>query len=274
MAFYDTYGDSQKRKLEQQSQNNQALQALANFLQKGQENKAENSYRQGSLGVQREELAQNAFYKQALGQQAMAQANLYQQRTNGTGLNTIPPDDQIVVGQYANGQPIIKSKKAMQELQQMKLEASRQQKIQNIKSRKLTDGESKAIGYANTMQKDLDYLKGKIGTADEWQGYLPFGAFQSGGQSFKDSLGSVSNLLLYLRSGAQINEQEYRRLKKNLPSLTGRDDVDLKKIERFQAEFEGVKDRIKYGTLNEEDRALLDEDGGKSSSSSYKSLWS
>lgn len=41
MAFYDTYGESQNRRLTQQAQNNQALQAFANFLQKGQENKSQ-----------------------------------------------------------------------------------------------------------------------------------------------------------------------------------------------------------------------------------------
>lgn len=274
MAFYDTYGDSKNRRIAQQAQNNQAFQAFANFMQQGQQNNAENAYRRGALGIQQQELDQNAPYKQAMAQQATAQANLYQQRANGTGLNTIPQDDQIVVGQYANGQPIIKSKKAMQQMAEMQMEVQRKKDVQRIKSRKLTGEENKALGYADVLNKDLDYLKNKIGTSDEWQGYMPFGAFQSGGQSFKDSLNSVSNLLLYLRSGAQINEQEYKRLKQNLPSLTGKDDVDKRKIERFQAEFAGIKDRIKYGTLSEGDRALLDEDSGNGSSSSYKSLWS
>lgn len=272
MAIYGKSPD--ELRLERDAQTIGALQAFANFMQKNKENQAQRQYQQGSLDIQRQELAQNAPYKNAMAQQAMANANLFNQRASNTGVSQIAPDDQIVVGQYANGQPIIKSKKAMQQIAEMQMNVQRQQKVNAIKSRKLTDAENKALGYADTMQKDLGYLKDKIGTSDEWQGYLPFGAFQKGGQSFKDSLDSVSNLLLYLRSGAQINEQEYARLRKNLPSFTGNDDVDRKKIERFQAEFAGVKDRIKYGTLSPEDRALLDGESAPTSGSSYKSLWS
>lgn len=48
MAFYDTYGDSQARRLQQQQQNNQALQAFADFMQRQQQNKATNQIAQDS----------------------------------------------------------------------------------------------------------------------------------------------------------------------------------------------------------------------------------
>lgn len=272
MAVYQY--DSQANRIKRTADLNSGLQAFANFIQQGRQNNQQAQYQNNSLDIQRQELAQNAPYKNAMAQQAMAQAALYNQRAANTGVNNISQDDQIVVGQYANGQPIIKSKSAMEQIAKMQNNVKKQQRIEAIKTRKLTGEENKAIGYANSLNKDLDYMKGKIGSNDELFSYAPFGAFQEGAQSFKDSLQAVSNVLLYLRSGAQINEQEYRRLRKNLPSLTGRAEVDKRKIERFQAEFNGIKDRIKYGTLSPEYRALMDGDTTSSGESSYSSLWS
>lgn len=88
MAFYDTYGDSQKRRLEQQSQNNQALQEFANFLQRSQANKMTNQTNLDSNAInafkaglrpmplqQQNPINPQMFGGGQLSQQQLAQAN-------------------------------------------------------------------------------------------------------------------------------------------------------------------------------------------------------
>lgn len=75
MAFYDTYGDSQNRRLTQQAQNNQALQAFANFLQKGQENNSDSAYKQALARQANSTASFNDVLNQLFKQQIAPQSN-------------------------------------------------------------------------------------------------------------------------------------------------------------------------------------------------------
>lgn len=69
------------------------------------------------------------------------------------------------------------------------------------------------------------------------------------GQDFAMTKKDVGERILRLRSGAQINEREYKRFMDLLPTLFRGDKLDIKQLERFENEFEGIKGRIQQGSL-------------------------
>jgi hypothetical protein len=79
--------------------------------------------------------------------------------------------------------------------------------------------------------------------------------------TFRASLLDASDLLLRARSGAQINEQEYTRLKGTLPNLTDEPNVFVAKMKRFQDESSTqINDTLKLGSTSARD--LLKQRGG------------
>jgi len=73
--------------------------------------------------------------------------------------------------------------------------------------------------------------------------------FKEKGQEFALLKNSINERLLRLRSGAQINEKEYQRFRKLLPSVFRKDNLDLNQLSRFEDEFNGLKSRIISGSL-------------------------
>lgn len=66
---------------------------------------------------------------------------------------------------------------------------------------------------------------------------------------FRQSLKDANDMILRARSGAQINEQEAKRLREMLPKATDQDGVFLAGLDRFQAEIKSMlADRVKLGT--------------------------
>jgi len=56
-----------------------------------------------------------------------------------------------------------------------------------------------------------------------------------------------SDRLLRLRSGAQINESEFKRLSQLLPTAWRYDEIDIQKLSDFEKEFGKVANRINQG---------------------------
>jgi hypothetical protein len=57
----------------------------------------------------------------------------------------------------------------------------------------------------------------------------------------KQALDRVSQILNYLVSGKQISEQEYARLRPNVPELGDAPEVVTGKVERFNAELNRIE---------------------------------
>ena len=141
-------------------------------------------------------------------------------------------------------------------------------------NRKYSETESKSLSGAGALLKDLSELKGMFekgsatggaqltGGASMGLSNLPligaplsaavmgFGGILKGGenrQNYSDLLRNVANRLLYLRSGAQINEQEYKRFVAQLPALMRNDKLDKKQLNRFIEEFSALRGRIESG---------------------------
>jgi hypothetical protein len=143
-------------------------------------------------------------------------------------------------------------------------------------NRKFTEGESKTLSQASAFVKDLtelrDMFKNKkatpgaqfIGSSTAALQQVPLvgkqlsgvtmgiGGVGRGGearQNYSDLIGNVSERLLRLRSGAQINEQEYGRFMRMMPSLMRNDKLDIKQLDRFISEFSELQGRIDSGAL-------------------------
>lgn len=66
-------------------------------------------------------------------------------------------------------------------------------------------------------------------------------------QNFSDLVENLNNRLLYLRSGAQINDKEFQRLTRLMPSIYRKNELDVKQLNRFESEFQNIKSRIEKG---------------------------
>lgn len=124
------------------------------------------------------------------------------------------------------------------------------QKVE-LANRKYDPTEAKAISQAEALVGKISRLKEMVGTKAEGMASLPFALGDEGGQLFQSLNGDIKNTLLYLRSGAQINEQEYKRLANQLPKLFRKGSVDKDQLDRFNDEFSGVLNRIKFGAQAE-----------------------
>lgn len=118
-------------------------------------------------------------------------------------------------------------------------------------NREYTQGETKDITAAESIGGQIEKLKNILdssrSTKDQFYGSLPFGGFNEGGQRFATIKKDVSDRLLRLRSGAAINEQEYKRFIDLLPVVWRNDKVDLEQLNTFRKEFQSIEGRIKSG---------------------------
>jgi len=147
-------------------------------------------------------------------------------------------------------------------------------------NRKLTDAESKALSSSESLQGQLQELVNIVesdkGTNPLQSSQLlgnigPAGVTQKG-QDYRLLKESISERLLRLRSGAQINESEYSRFKKMLPSIFRGDDLDIKQLKNFQEEFSNIEGRIKSGSQFDSGKKEGNASGGSDVREEYNKL--
>jgi hypothetical protein len=150
-------------------------------------------------------------------------------------------------------------------------------------NRSYSEGESKSLSGAEDVIGNIQELKNMYKTKKTTfgaeltsslsrvplAGGMAFGlaGLGKGGderQNFADLVNNINNRLLYLRSGAQINDKEYRRLTKMMPSLWRRNEGDVRQLERFEKEFTSLMGRIQSGARWDEERGQFI--GGKTTS--------
>lgn len=125
--------------------------------------------------------------------------------------------------------------------------------------REYTEGESKTLSQAGSVIKQAAELKsilqgeieqvktGKKTTDVKFSSLFPFQAGSKEAQNYKLILDDMSDRILRLRSGAQINEREYSRLRKLLPKFGRYHEIDIKQLDKFTEEFEAIQGRIESG---------------------------
>lgn len=80
-------------------------------------------------------------------------------------------------------------------------------------------------------------IAGPIGAAQDKWGILP----SAKRSEFRSLISNIQNSLLYLRSGAQINESELKRLLKELPTMDVSPTAFLAQIKKFTWELDSIK---------------------------------
>lgn len=127
-------------------------------------------------------------------------------------------------------------------------------------SNKYTGADAKLVSQAESLTTKLTTLKDMVGTPSE--NYLPWGGGTKQGQEFQTLRDDIKNTLLYLRSGAAVTPQEYKRLETLLPKLTRFKEVDKAQLDRFISEFQAIGDRIKQGRKYDEKTGKFSEASG------------
>lgn len=148
-------------------------------------------------------------------------------------------------------------------------------KITTPLNRELTTDESRAttgaeemLVRANRLKETIQGNKDKGLRSPQVMSLLPFAGGDPTAQQYKQDINYFSDTLLRLRSGAQINEQEYKRLRRLLPRLGTADEVDITTLNDFMREFSAVKGRIETGALwNPKSKSF---EGGTSQSTGNK----
>ena len=126
-------------------------------------------------------------------------------------------------------------------------------------NREFTEGESKTLSQAGSVIKQAEELKsilqgemesnksGKKTGNVKFEALFPFQVGSKEAQNYKLVLDDMSDRILRLRSGAQINEREYQRLRKLLPRFGRYHEVDIKQLDKFLEEFTAIEGRIEGG---------------------------
>lgn len=211
----------------------------------------ENQYRMANLAqevqknkISAAELRQKApLYKaqagayQALAGQRGATTSLYENLNNMDSGQL--PSQMVMTGIGPSG-PRFENLGAIPKKQEVELA-----------NRKYDPTEAKALSQAEAIVGKIGRLKEMVGTKSELMASLPYALGNEGGQLFQSLNSDIKNTLLYLRSGAQINESEYKRLSNQLPKLFRKGSVDKDQLTRFEDEFSGVLNRIKFGAQAE-----------------------
>lgn len=189
--------------------------------------------------------------------------------------NTLPPQEQIAAKQeFLGGVPTIGQSDSPRmvmtrtgkmdfasPMDRMKAESDFKKS-----NRVLTMGENTKVAGADDVLGFVQELKdmyknktatwGAEGTAELRRVPLVGGALYAGAgmgkggearQNFSDVVENLNNRLLYLRSGAQINDKEFQRLTRLMPSIYRKNTLDVKQLGRFESEFQNIKSRIEKG---------------------------
>lgn len=118
-----------------------------------------------------------------------------------------------------------------------------------------TEAEVSKKVIAEGMVKRIGELKGVLTSdVDKFSGTkikasLPFGLMDKKAQRYDSVQRALADDLLRLKSGAQINEQEFQRLSKLLTKPWRYDDVDIQNLTDFENQFTSIADRINKGFI-------------------------
>jgi hypothetical protein len=146
------------------------------------------------------------------------------------------PTDYRITG-FGRGGPRVEDFGALQDKAQMAFE-----------NRAYSPDAAKAISGAEAIVEKIGRLKEMTGMdKGEGMGYLPFGGFDTKGQMYKSLRNDIQSTLVYLKSGAAINESEFKRLQALLPGLFKKSEVDKDQLDRFMKEYGTIAERIKSG---------------------------
>jgi hypothetical protein len=160
------------------------------------------------------------------------------------------PTDYRITG-FSRSGPKIEDFGALQDKAQMAFE-----------NRAYSVNDAKAITQSEQMIGKIGRLKEMVGTTAEGLAALPWAGGSESGQMFQSLKKDISNTLLYLRSGAQINEEEYKRLTDQLPKLFRRGKVDKDQLTRFEQEFSGINNRLTSGAKwDKKSKSFVSPDG-------------
>ena len=126
-------------------------------------------------------------------------------------------------------------------------------KVKPSQESAISQKEDVKISTLKELSKDIrnsakpEYLGGFIsGAAGQGFGGVLGGVREATGlisddeAVFRANVNSLKNQLLYLRSGAQINEQEFKRLEKELPDPTLPENVFRSRLDAFDKQLDEI----------------------------------
>ena len=139
-------------------------------------------------------------------------------------------------------------------------------------NREYTNEEAKDISGADSITRHINYIKGQMDDPVKFRNLFTKSTLRIGGgekgkvfgmpmimgdkeaQKLSFSIKDMENRLIYLRSGKQINDQEFDRLSATLPSYTDISDKNdttfenLKfKLDNFKSDLDSIKGRLIEG---------------------------
>ncbi len=146
-------------------------------------------------------------------------------------------------------------------------------------NREYTEGEAQILNYADTLSDDIEEMLGVLEDpkAEEAQlksmipsifGLTPEAGGSEIGQGFKLLNQRIGQSILYMKTGKQINEQEYKRFKDMLPKFSRKDTLDIENMKKFKAEMDRISGRIQSGAKWDEKKK--DFIGGETSEDTNK----
>lgn len=153
-------------------------------------------------------------------------------------------------------------------------------KVTTPLNRKFTQGELKDLTNAEALEGQIDTLVDIISKDTEkpltqksqFKGLFPAQLGDEEAQRLSITQTDLADRLLRLRSGAQINQSEFKRFQKLLPKITRKDKIDIEQLNRFKSEFSKIRGRIQSGAVfDEQKKEFVLPDGSKASKKTPKS---
>jgi hypothetical protein len=129
--------------------------------------------------------------------------------------------------------------------------------------KKYGETESQTLNYADTLSQDIDEIISILDDPESKKaqftsmipsilGITPEAFGNIKGQAFKLLNQRISQSLIYMRSGKQINKEEYLRFKDMLAKFSRADTLDKENMNKLKEEMARVSGRIKEGKLWDE----------------------
>lgn len=206
-----------------------------------------------------------------LGQKAEDEGDITKGRIANVG-----EDIKRIAGQFPSGKPPIGSKYNVKgPAGDISVDLNPKFTVDEVRTMGMSDAINYGVGYILDQQKNNPnfrnkYLKataklgnekigniGPISTTGPFSEYFLSGKFESDKEAgmIKDYLVDLSDRVLRLRSGAQINEQEMKRMLTLLPTWEDAMDNDQsyermnRKLAKFSSEMNSIKERIMTGRM-------------------------